>query len=94
MPRAIAARASAGGSAEPPMIIFRCERSILSTPGAASSICKSVGTQWVNVTFSVSIILTKISGVYRPGNTILQPESVAVYGQPQAWTWNIGVIGM
>ena len=63
MPRASAALASDGGSAEPPTIIFRPERSTFSLPGADSSICRIVGTQWVNVTFSVSISFRNISGV-------------------------------
>ena len=63
MPRANAARASDGGSAEPPTTIFRPERSTFRCPAPPSSICRMVGTQWVNVTFSVWISFRKISGV-------------------------------
>ncbi|MCY1294838.1 hypothetical protein D9M69_175290 [compost metagenome] len=62
MPRASAASHSAGGSAEPPMMIFHPDRSGLPSADACNSICRMVGTQCENVTFSVSRSFSSWSG--------------------------------
>ena len=62
MPRSTAARASGSGSAEPPMIIFHPPRSVVCDAGLASIICRIVGTQCENVTFSRAIRPSSTSG--------------------------------
>ena len=62
IPRAIAALTSARGMAEPPITIFSFERSTSLLPGADSSICRIVGTQWVEVTPSRAINPSRTSG--------------------------------
>ena len=48
--------------AEPPTTIFSLERSTSLLPGAESSICRIVGTQWVDVTPSRAINPRRTSG--------------------------------
>ena len=67
MPRAIAALASARGMAEPPTTIFIFERSTSLLAGAASSICRIVGTQCEKVTPSRAINPSRTSDAEGPG---------------------------
>ena len=53
-----------------------------------------MGTPALKVTFSVSNRLySDAPSRNGPGITSLQPTIAAVYGMPQALTWNIGTIG-
>jgi hypothetical protein len=54
--------ASAFGSAEPPITIFKPARSTLAFAAASRSIWRSVGTPWVNVTPSVLVSLMSSAG--------------------------------
>jgi len=66
MPRCMASLAKARGNAAPPTMTFQP----LSIPSAALGwariICRMVGTQWENVTFSRAISSSTRSGEYFP----------------------------
>jgi len=67
MPRSTASRASASGSAEPPMTTFQPKKSVVAASGWRSIICRMVGTQCENVTPSFAMRPSSVSGTYRPG---------------------------
>ena len=88
-------RIIAGGQAEPPMTVrFRVERRRpfcfmwLMTPS------QMVGTPALKVTRSDSnSACSDLPSRCGPGKTSLAPTSGALYGRPQALTWNIGTTG-
>ncbi|MNF33597.1 hypothetical protein D3C84_144150 [compost metagenome] len=55
-----------------------------------------VGTAREKVTASslISFTMAAASKTFAPGNTSLAPTIAALYGMPQAFTWNIGTIGI
>ncbi len=54
----------------------------------------TVGTPAVSVTCSAASRSSKLTGSRRgPGSTNAAPVKAAVYGRPQALTWNMGTTG-
>ncbi|MNI66753.1 hypothetical protein D3C73_1223440 [compost metagenome] len=62
MPLALAASYNVRFRALPPMTIFQPPKSTVCAALALRTICKMVGTQWENVTFSLRHNSTRYSG--------------------------------
>jgi hypothetical protein len=85
----------AGGQAEPPMMVRRMVLNFSPLASTcASSPCHTVGTPADTVTPSASNSACSDAPSSRgPGNTSLAPTMHAMYGMPQAFTWNMGTTG-
>ena len=85
------------GTADPPTIISR-SWSRFQRSGSASSASRiaihTVGTPAVTVTSSSASSSSTLSASRRgPGSTSPVPAKAAMYGSPQAFTWNMGTTG-